>query len=514
MEAVAVFVFARGGAARPDEIEDLFREWPEVRAGVLAGAVSLKKAVGRAGAAHGLVWCDAHPLERGPVVVHEITDAQRDGGAQTFTEASKQVPHALAALETFMRMWPARELRSGALSDFYNAFPRESAFMRRRSGGVVAFVRQYDPVQRRFRWDDCEGLYVQSRESEADDDEHPLMSEAQLLSVAQGQTDKSPAYVDKKPPACQPVPEPESALAARPSKGGGWSEHSLQICGVVALTGEKSQDELREATISIHAAPPVAERLTAKRLAGDPPSRSDAIKCVLWFPRLVSVVERVNAVLANARATPRLHPFEFRVVVFERCVRSREAWRAARRIARRRAATQASSLLELCLRGDLDQAVSDDVREQAVLAAPSISRRADPAVASLVLSDARGIDAVAICSTATQAATVEVVLATSDRTIRVALGMLLRVNVVLRQAAQPPAPHPLVIKIIEWIRMDQSERAKRAVKRSTALSKALCNAMTFLVIPRATREHLSFAASSAVATAPNRSWKTTKTTVK
>ncbi|TYZ64170.1 hypothetical protein PybrP1_006317 [[Pythium] brassicae (nom. inval.)] len=114
MEAIAAFVFARGGAARPDEIEDLFMQWPELRVEVLASGASLKKAVKRDGATHGLVWRDEHPLERGPVIVHEMTEAQRDGD---------------------------RELRSGALYDFYNAFPRESAFMKRRSGGVVAFAR-------------------------------------------------------------------------------------------------------------------------------------------------------------------------------------------------------------------------------------------------------------------------------------------------------------------------------------------------------------------------------------
>lgn len=444
MEVVAAFVFASGGVARPDELHDLFVQQPAVRAQLTAA--ELKRAVARDGAAHGLAWLDAHPRERGAVVVHELTAAQREGGAREFADEARRVPRAFAALEQLVRAQPKRQLRSGALSDFYRAFPLESAFMKRRSGGVVAFVRQYDPAQRRLVWDDRGGLHVPEEYQQDGAPEDSEASSLEWLGTATGQqVDEAHARVYKKALTAEPAPEPESD-SKRHLEGAGCAQTPCSD----SVANEKSPDELRLATCT---SPTQCDDGVAESLVRSLRPPADFMVVVSVFPRVLLALERVVVVVAQARAPPRLHPLALLVVAFERRQRAQDARRLARRAARR-----ISAVRESCP----PLAESDPLGDMLVLSS----------VAELLLP-------------------AKVENATRAFNVAENLSVLARVTLVLRQAASLPAPHPVFVRLVAWECRRQSRRARRAALRSKALEKEAWGAMSILLIPRATLELLT-----------------------
>ncbi|GAB9471546.1 hypothetical protein Gpo141_00008752 [Globisporangium polare] len=154
MEATAAFVFSSGGVVRVDELSGFFQRRPEVFVAVLTEAEltrSLKKIVDKFGTQHGLFWRDDDPQstgERGSVVMHAMTAEQRERGV--FDSEVQWVPRALVAVERHVRALPGLLMKTGAISDFYNAYPLESEFMKRRCHSIVDFVQHYDPQQQRI----------------------------------------------------------------------------------------------------------------------------------------------------------------------------------------------------------------------------------------------------------------------------------------------------------------------------------------------------------------------------
>lgn len=154
MEAAARFVFASGGVVRAGELADFLHEHPETSTAFyeeVSPVRQLKRIVRAFGASHGLSWVDATPSGSSALVKHALTESQRE----TFPHTEIQlVPRCLEAVDDFLHANRSERVTVGQLGEFYTQFPLETAFMRRRCGGVLQFVRAYGT--KRFATNDKE----------------------------------------------------------------------------------------------------------------------------------------------------------------------------------------------------------------------------------------------------------------------------------------------------------------------------------------------------------------------
>lgn len=509
MERVAAFVFASGGAVHPQELQDFFKQEPDVHAAVLADgfpSTSLKKIVVKVGRQHGLFWCDddPHNSARGPTVVHEITAAQRERGA--FDNEVQWIPRSLSALEQHVRALPRQKMSPGEIAQFYNACPLESAFMKRRCGGVAAFVVQYGAGEHGMSVDERGHVCARTQETDA-----PAATATRVQAGARVERKDAERALGNEAAAepedeadlwrSQPSTSPRGSLLMRkvsldPPAPSASSDHVGLGAATLAVDGATDVKEANGASFA----------LLALSKSNKPALAKTSVS--LASPLELQALERVSQLLSHVRAPPRLHPLAFSIVVFERQQQTKRARKLARQATRQAPGPEQAdpeNALVACERTDERRSITfrkgeREATDEATLvsAAPvMLLPQSNVAVNSVV--PGRSASLVKRLKPRHMSAWT-FVLGNSASALNVTVASVLaRVTEVLLTIRAIPAMHPLAVEITLAVRVRQQQKQRRAMaKRSRSqmaaplfelLTSGLC-----IVIPRATLEVLSAAA--------------------
>lgn len=500
MEATAAFVFSSGGVVRVDELSSFFQRRPEVFAAVLTAAEltrSLKKIVDKLGAQHGLFWRDDDPQstgERGPTVTHVMTAEQKERGV--FDSEVQWVPRALAAVERHVRALPGKLMKTGAISDFYSAYPLESEFMKRRCRSTVDFVQHYDPQQQRIGWDTRGFFCVQQvgdekRTSHDRVEENSVASFAQLEREVIAESASSYAHAREESPLGEPLPEPQDydGCLETQARHASWSR-CAQEPSILPEPADGDQNELRLAMPSVHLSTDnrvnknskhVENRISSARgMVGVAASNRPA-RCCEFRPEILRMLEsldRVCLLLVQVRSVPKSHPIALLVIVYERRDRERRMRKLIRRAAIHFAKEIVASALALWSRAKLKSPEASSlvcVTPRLVSTEEVLTRELSPTINP----------SVSMVSFAAEKWTFEMTLST-----------LVQVNRVLLHAQMTPAPHPLALFLVVFERRKQRRRPERKARKSQALAKSIGGFN--IVIPKATLELLSCCLTAAL----------------
>lgn len=498
MEATAAFVFSSGGVVRVDELSLFFQRRPEVFAAVLTAAApthALKKIVGKFGAQHGLFWCDEDPQstsERGPAVEHVLTTEQRQRGG--FDSEVQWVPRALAAVDRHVRALPGQLMKTGAISDFYSAYPEESEFMKRRCHSIVDFIQHYDPQQQRIGWDSTGFFCVQragggERGGQEGLEEDSVASFAQLERVVHAEFVSSYVHARQEIRLGEPFPEPQDDdRLETQAVHSSWPRCTRGV-SILPTSATSDQNELQFATVSVHESANSdinkdsdggeSYGMSYRTVAGALSLTCPALGCkfrpeMMW---MIEFLDRASLLLIQVRSVPKPHPFVLLIMKLERRVRASKMRKMIRHVAIQSANECIASALALWSQRKLKSQEASPL----ILVTPRlISAKERTSEPSHVISPSVSV----------------VSFTTGEWTFEMTLSTLVQVNKILLQAQTTPAPHPLALLFVAFEHRKQSQRIKRKTRKSQVIAKSIGGLN--ILIPKATLELLSCCLAAAL----------------